>query len=68
MDKTIERIKRVYEKFKGNPQAMEVYLVKELEKELTFTTKPIKIPSGYKVTFHYDDEGHIKDMTFERIH
>ena len=26
------------------------------------------IPSvGYKVTLSYDDRGHIKDMTFERI-
>ena len=23
---------------------------------------------GYKVTLHYDYKGHIKDITFERIH
>lgn len=68
MDKTIDSLKRAYERFKDNPRAMEDYVVKELEKGLDFTDKPIKIPKGYEVTFHYDESGRIIDMTFERIH
>jgi hypothetical protein len=65
----VERIKATYDKFKGNPNAMVDYIVKRLEKEL-FSEKPrkISIPEGYKVIFEYDDDGHVKDMRFERIH
>lgn len=66
----VDRIKAIYdERFKGNPDAMEDYVVKRLKEEL-FSEKPrkIAIPKGYKVIFEYDDDGHIKDMRFERIH
>lgn len=66
----LDRIKAIYdEKFKGNPDAMERYIVKKLKEEL-FSEKPrkISIPKGYKVIFEYDDDGHVKDMRFERIH
>lgn len=66
----VDRIKSIYdERFKGNPDAMEDYIVKRLKEEL-FSEKPrkITIPKGYKVIFEYDDDGHVTDMRFERIH
>ena len=64
----VERIKAAYDKMKGNPSAMEDYIVKRLTDE-AFREKPMRvvIPEGYKVIFEYDD-GHVKDMRFERIH
>lgn len=66
----LDRIKAIYdERFKGNPSAMKDYIVKRLEEEL-FSEKPrkISIPKGYKVIFDYDDDGHTKDIRFDRIH
>ena len=65
----MERIKAAYDKMKGNPSAMEDYIVKRLTDE-AFSEKPMRvvIPEGYKVIIEYDDDGHVKDMRFERIH
>ena len=65
----IERIKATHDKFKDNPSAMEDFVVKRLTEE-AFKEKHrrIAIPKGYKVIFGYDDDGHVKDMRFERIH
>ncbi len=66
----LDRIKAIYdERFKGNPSALEDYIVKRLEEDI-FSEKPrkISIPKGYKVIFDWDDDGHVKDMRFERIH
>lgn len=64
-----EYVKKKYDSFKGNPDAMEQYIIKRLQEEL-FSEKPrkVSIPKGCKVIFDYDDEGHIIDMRFERIH
>lgn len=63
----IERIKEIYDRFEGNTGAMEEYIARKLQEAVFCPTKPIKIPEGYEVTFHYDESGHIIDMTFERI-
>lgn len=65
----VERIKAAYDKMKGNPSAMGYYIAKWLTDEaFREKTTRIVIPEGYKVIFEYDDDGHVKDMRFERIH
>lgn len=61
-------IKRAYDRFKDNPEAMQDHIVKCIEEQVNASAKPIKIPKGYQVSFHYDEYGHIIDMTFDRIH
>ena len=64
-----DRIKEIYDKrFRGNPDAMEEYVIRQLQEAVFCPTKPIKIPEGYEVTIHYDESGRIIDMTFERKH
>ena len=66
----VDRIKAIYdEKFKGNPSAMEDYVVRRLTEE-AFKEKPLRVavPKGCKVIFEKDADGHIIDMRFDRIH
>lgn len=66
----LDLIKAIYdERFKGHPSALEDYVARELTKA-AFKPKRnrIAVPKGYKVIFDWDDDGHVKDMRFERIH
>lgn len=65
----LERIKAAFDKFKGNPSAMEDYITRRLQEE-AFRPSPLKVavPKGTKVIFHWNDEGKIIDLEFERIH
>lgn len=66
----IDRIKALYdERFKGNPRAMEDYVISRLDEE-AFKPKRsrVAVPSGYRVIFEYDEDGFITDMRFERKH
>lgn len=66
----LDSIKAIYdERFKGNQSALEDYVVRRLTEE-AFEEKPLRVavPKGYKVIFEKDDDGHIIDMRFDRIH
>lgn len=64
----LERIKATYDKFNGDPSAMEDYVVRRLTEE-AFREKPLRVvvPEGVKVIFEKDGDGHIIDMRFDRI-
>lgn len=71
----VDRIKAIYdERFKGNPDALEDYIVKRLTEEVfreseTKDVSKVAVKSGdTKVVFEWDDDGHIIDMRFERIY
>lgn len=71
----VDRIKAIYdERFKGNPDALENYIVNRLTEEAfreseTKDVSKVAVKSGdTKVVFEWDDDGHVKDMRFERIH
>ena len=68
-----ERIKQIYdERFKGNPGAMEEYVIERLQQEFADAIlrpdkarKDVFAKGGTKVIFEKDSEGHIIDMRFE---
>lgn len=69
MEETIDDcLKSAYDRYKDNPEAMQEHIVKCIEEQFNAQDKPIKIPKGYQVSFHYDEYGHIIDMTFDRFH
>lgn len=65
----LERIKAAYDKFKGNPSGLEDYVTRRLQEE-AFRSSPLKVavPKGTKVIFHWNAEGKIIDLEFDRIH
>ena len=64
----VERIKEIYDRFEGNPDAMEEYIARQLQEAVFSPSKPaIKIPEGYEVTLHRDENCRLIDITFERI-
>lgn len=71
----LERIKAIYdERFKGNPSAMEEYVCSRLTEEIfrepeTKDVRKVAIKGdGVKVIFEWDDDNHIIDMRFDRVH
>lgn len=71
----VDRIKAIYdERIKGNPSAMEAYVCNRLMEEVfrepeTKDVSKVAVKSGdTKVVFEWNDDGHIIDMRFERIH